>query len=170
MRQWYAGIAGLFVGIVLAQVLWGSSPPPPPTPSSTSANESLSVLENSAVPNAREATAVVQDLQSRRDQALMADDAAALAELTSDGSPARAADTALLREMRGSVAVLNTEVLGVNVVAPHTWEVYTVQQELRLSTGEVIGPLAQRCTRWELAPAPWRIESTAECMNNVSQQ
>ncbi len=162
MRQWYAGIAALCVGIALAQVLWGSSTP--------SADESLSVLESSAVPDALEATAVARDLQSRRDHALMADDAAALAELTSDGSPARAADTALLREIRGSVAVLNTEVLGVDVVAPHTWEVYTVQQELQLSTGEVIGPLAQRCTRWELAPAPWRIESTAECMNNVSRR
>lgn len=131
-------------------------------------------LDNAhGLPDREQMFAIVQDLLRRRDSALFYKSETELNALSVPGSPVRAADSELLRELEGvTIVSLHTELRGIDMldaqnVVDHnehvTVEVITIQEALEVEGQPVVGPLEERCARWLLAPNPWRLYEVLEC-------
>ena len=138
----------------------------------------LQILDDS------QARAIAEDLVQRRDAALLRKNSADLELLSVEGSPVRAADVALLGQLADvSIVDLHTSLVdakvvesigedsrpgsaGEEMVSPGDTlliEVHTVQEILTVEGEAPVGPLPERCVRWQLQPDPWRIYKVFEC-------
>ncbi|MGC5616330.1 protein kinase domain-containing protein [Georgenia sp. Z1491] len=142
-----------------------------PAPSGSTTGTSPEVTTESARGTAADAFDVVSEVVDARERALLAGDAAALADATVDGSPARAADAALTRALgTTTIADLSTDVTSVVLTEGGATddrfvaEVSLRQEEWRASdaTGERVYPSAETCRlltlervddRWAVADA-----------------
>lgn len=128
-----------------------------------------------AGPGTDDLAATVVQLITARDEALAAQDATGLAELTVSGSQARAQDEALLAELIGT----DTEIRGLStavsevVVREESTDAGTVSVSLqqdsyeraRAGTTEVVPAQAQRCVllRLELRDERWQVSRAQSC-------
>lgn len=102
-------------------------------------------------------------LVKRRDAALIAGDAGALAALTTEHGSARRQDNAVFANYRGKIATLRTGVTGVRVIDAQTWEVMTVQEEFTTTDGRFAAPGKRRCSLWRMDGKRERLHDAAAC-------
>lgn len=127
----------------------------------------------SAVGPAPSMTEVVADLLVARDAALVAADAAALADVTVEGSPARADDLALLDSLEGiqlsglHTAVGDTAVVEATDTAAQVQAVLTQGEHERTSAGatETVPAQEPRCVvlTLRLDGPQWAVERVSDC-------
>ena len=149
---------GLRAGSVHKDGGAGTGPEAGARPAGAATPESLAGIDE------MDAYRIATQLVEQRDAALRAGDGQALAALTVEGSGARRADGALLASLDTGIERLETIVMDVRPVSELVWDVTTVQYDYARAGGaSQPKPLAERCTRWTLAPDPWRLADTAVC-------
>ena len=168
MKRALALSFGVGFGLSAALPVGASDVPPEPAAQTAAQASARGAVRQTAGNGAfrlakGEAFWVVRALIARRDRALIAGDAGALASLTTAEGSARRCDRAVFRRYGGKVATLRTKLLGVEAVDARTWRVRTVQEEFATTDGRSAGPRSPRCSLWKVADSPWRLRDVAEC-------